>query len=238
MYVVGFAGPARVGKSAATSHLAQTARDKGWFVKILPFAGPLKREASERGFGKEDNPEEYRKFCQEYGAEMRAENENHWLERWMDDVKSARDSHREMDHLGPLLIIADDVRYENELKAITDGGGTTVFLHPGERLLPEADAEWRTHESEGLANTLIGNSDMIKEQFDYCMMNDKENHRIRTWASSFFNLIVNFPGSPEQVCTCEGCAAVLENRDANIDQLLSDLEDLVDGMDDDREDDE
>lgn len=233
MYVVGFAGPARVGKTAITTELATVAREAGWRVHVMPFAGPLKRKAEEKGFGKTENPEAYRKFCQEYGADRRSLDKNYWLHQWRDDLKAARDLHWEIDGPGPLLIIADDVRYENEQKAIRDAGGSLVFLHPGERPLDEADAEWRTHESEMLANTLVGNKEMIKDEFDYCLMNDKSDADLAKWAKNFFSIVINFPG--EQVCDCEGCQALLENRAASVDQLLKDLEDLMDNKDDDIE---
>jgi hypothetical protein len=230
MYVVGFAGPARVGKTAVTTELARVARDAGWTVHTMPFAGPLKKDAEERGFGKDSNPDEYRKFCQDHGAEMRAKNVNHWLDRWTEDLTELRNKHWEIDGSGPLLVIADDVRYENEHQAIRQSGGSLVFLHPGQRQLPEADAAWRTHESEMLANTMVGNKDMCSDLFDYTMMNDKETKKLGPWAKAFFNQVVNFPGSPELVCTCEGCNAMLENREASIDDLLKDLEDLMDGL--------
>ena len=232
MYVVGFAGPARVGKTAVTTELALTARESGWDVKIMPFAGPLKNSAAEQGFGKTEDPEGYRKYCQEHGAEMRATDENYWLNQWRADVKEARDNHWKADSKRPLLIIADDVRYENELEAISSANGSLVFIHPGERLLPEADAEWRTHESEMLANTMIGNPDMVSTHFDYQLMNDKESFQLAKWAKAFFGQVINFPGSDDQICQCEGCRAMLENREADVDKLLLDLEDLMDDIDD------
>ena len=238
MIVTGFAGPARVGKTAITNELVKVAVKAGWRVEVMPFAGPLKREATERGFGKEDNPEGYRKFCQEHGAEMRAQDENHWLDQWNADLVKLRNKHWEDDGDGPLLIIADDVRYENEQQAIRGNGGGLVFLHPGERMLEEADAAWRTHESEMLANTMIGNTEMCTELFDYVMYNDKSDAKLKAWAASYFSLIVNFAGSPEQVCECEGCRALLENRPASVDTLLKDLEDLMDDMNKPKDDDE
>lgn len=235
MYVVGFAGPARVGKTAITNELMTMATSQGWRVEVMPFAGPLKNAADEAGFGKDVDPDGYRKYCQEVGAERRAEDENYWLNQWNADVVAIRDKHWEEDTNKPLLVIADDVRYENELNAIRNGGGTTIFLSPGDRELPEAAAAWRTHESEMLANTMIGNDDMRAEYFDYNMINDKESTTLASWAKNFFNMVVNFPGTAGQICDCEGCKALLENRNASVDQLLADLEDLMEEMDNDIE---
>lgn len=218
-----------MGKSEITKTLAKVARDAGWRVEVIPFALPLKQEAEARGFGKETDPEGYRKFCQEHGAAMRADDENHWLSRWQTLVEAQWDKTKETDG-PPLLIIADDVRYDNEHQAVRKGGGNVVFLHPGERQLEDADASWRTHESEMLANTLIGNPDMRTELFDYTMFNDQPEESLSVWAKSFFNLVVNFPGSPEQMCECEGCVARLENRKASVEKLLQELEELADSM--------
>lgn len=239
MQVVGFAGPARVGKTEITKALAKVARDAGWRVEVIPFAQPLKQEAYARGFGKESDPGGYRTFCQEHGAAMRAEDENYWLSRWQEMVEKQWDNCKEVDG-PPLLIIADDVRYDNEHQAVRKGGGNVVFLHPGNRELDEASAPWRTHESEMLANTCIGDPDLRKELFDFTMFNDQPSDLLPVWAKGFFDMIVNFPGSPEQVCECEGCMARLENRKASVETLLQQLEELADSMerdlDDDKED--
>ena len=228
MIVIGFAGPARVGKTHVTNALREEAIAQGWDVKIIPFAQPLKDEAQAQGFGKEENPTGYRQFCQEEGAARRAENPNHWLDKWYDCIKAARKV--EDDSMKPLLVIADDVRYDNELGAIRKNGGNVVFLHPGERELPEASAEWRTHESEMLANTVVGNTDMHRNMFDFVVMNDNDEVNIQKWAEVFFREVLNFPGSDEQRCDCEGCMAKLENRPIDQDEITNQLKDLLDSM--------
>ncbi len=233
MQVVGFAGPARVGKSFTTDALSNEAKLRGWEVVVLPFAGPLKREAKERGYGKEENPEMYRKFCQDHGAEMRAQDPKHWLKRWLEDLRDVREGHFENDKSEkPLLVIVDDVRYENELTLISKSGGYTFFVSPGERELPEADAEWRTHESEMMANTLIGNPTLAEQMFDYVMRNEGDPKDIKRWATAVMKSLVSWPGDKDTMCDCEGCNASLENRPVDQDKVNQELEDLLDELDD------
>jgi hypothetical protein len=231
MQVVGFAGPARVGKSFATNALKTKAEEQGWTVMVLPFAGPLKREAEAKGFGKDNNPEEYRKFCQEHGAEMRSLDSEHWVKRWLDDLRDVRTGHFENDsNESPLLIIADDVRYENELELITEGGGYTFFLSPGDRELPEADAAWRTHESEMLANSMVGNHALAKQEFDYVVLNEGTPEDMDRWAHAVMKLVISHPGDESMICDCEGCNASLENRPVDQDTIAKELDDLLDDL--------
>ena len=228
MIVLGFAGPARVGKTHVTNALREVAIQQGWDVQVIPFAQPLKDEAQANGFGKDDNPEEYRRFCQEEGAARRAEDSNYWLNKWYDCINDARTAERDSDR--PLLVIADDVRYDNELGAIRKHGGQVIFLTPGERELPEASASWRTHESEMLANTVLGNLDMHRNMFDYVVYNNNDERNINTWGEVFFRDAINFPGSEEQRCKCEACIAKLENRPVDPDEINKQLKDLLDDM--------
>ena len=230
MQVIGFAGVARVGKSYATNALKEVAEKAGWSVIILPFAKPLKDEAEERGFGKESNPDAYRKFCQEHGAEMRAQDSNHWLDRWYMMIKDIKTKEANDEYDGPVLVIADDVRYENELAAIRGNSGMVLYLSPGERVLEEADADWRKHESEALANSVLGNRKMHENMFDYFVLNHGEADGMVKWAENFFKCVVNFPGSPEEVCTCEGCMHKIENRPIDKDILNKELDDLLDKL--------
>jgi hypothetical protein len=238
MQVVGFAGPARVGKSSTTEALKLEATSKGWEVIVLPFAGPLKREAERQGFGKKTDPAGYRKFCQEHGAEMRAQDSSHWLNLWIEDLKDVRQGHFNNDKSEkPLLIIVDDVRYENELEMIDGSGGYTFFLTPGERELPEAAAEWRTHESEMMANTLIGNPKLAEQTFDYVVRNDGPVEDITRWSKAVVKSLISWPGDKDSVCDCEGCIASLENRPVNQDKINKELEDLLDELEGDDDDD-
>lgn len=231
MQVVGFAGPARVGKSFTTEALKKEAEGMGWEVIVLPFAGPLKREAARQGFGKEENPEAYRKFCQEHGALERQKNPEHWVKMWLEDLKDVRTGHFENDKSEkPLLVISDDVRYQNELQLLNEAGGYTFFVTPGERELPEADAAWRTHESEMMANTMVGNLKLAQQEFDFVVHNEDITANLNTWSKAVMKLVVSHPGDDDSMCDCEGCKASLENRPVDQDQVAKELEDLLDDL--------
>ena len=231
MQVIGFAGVGRVGKSYSTNALKEVAERKGWKVFIVPFAKPLKDEAKDKGFDKDTKPDEYRKFCQEHGAAMRAKNHDHWLDEWYRLVRDLSRQERDDDSGAPYLVISDDVRYENELNAIRKNSGQVIYLLPGERILIEADSAWRKHESEMLANTVLSSPDLYKHMFDFFVLNNGEEGTLSTWANRFFKDIISCPGDLKDRCTCEGCQAALENRPVNKDKLNAELDDLLNDID-------
>ena len=242
MYVIGFAGPARVGKTYMTEALAAAATSAGWEVRVIPFAKPLKDDAAAEGFTKTQDPDGYRKYCQEVGAEARAKDPNVWLTRWRDLLKETRNNHFNDDtNNKPLLVIADDVRYENELEASSSANGTNVCLSAEDRELEDAGADWRTHESEMLANTMVGNAELAKQTFDYVVLNNGKPEESERWALAMMKLVIGFPGNDDDQCACEGCNASLENRPVDQDNLANELDnllkDLEDQMDFDEEDD-
>lgn len=237
MQVIGIAGPARVGKSYATNALKDLAEGLGYTVEIIPFAKPLKDEAASMGFDKDTNPEEYRQFCQDEGSKMRAVNPDHWLNAWEKLVVATRDAHFANDKCpNPLLILADDVRYDNERDLITNSKGITVFLHSGDRVLEDASASWRTHESEMLANTLVGDLDRAAELFDYVTLNNAKELEMQAWAKTLLMNDVFFPGTKAQQCGCEGCNAALGNRPVDKDQVMDDLDNWLNKMEDNDDD--
>ncbi len=231
MQVIGFAGVARVGKSYSTNALKEVAEQQGWKVFIVPFAKPLKDAAEQKGFAKDTNPEEYRKFCQDHGAEMRAADPDHWLNKWYSLVRTIQKEEAADDSGCPYLIISDDVRYENELNAIRKNNGLAVYLHPGDRVLEGAGEAWRTHESEMLANTVLGNHEMYAHMFDFFVKNNGEVKALMGWALRFFKDIINFPGDLRDRCDCEGCNAALENRPVDTDKVNQELDDLLNDID-------
>lgn len=232
MIVIGFAGPARVGKSFVTESLKDQAEAAGWNVTVLPFAKPLKDEASANGFGKEVDPEGYRKYCQEVGASARADNPDHWLDGWRDLLTEIAQAERADESGTPYLVIADDVRYDNELAAIRSGGGTVLFMHPGERELPEADAAWRTHESEDLANHAVGSWELHKNMFDGVVYNSTTTEELISWGKFYFDNELNDPSDGRTTCDCEACVANWENRPIDADKQAEELDDILKNIDD------
>lgn len=234
MIVVGLSGKARTGKSHLTRELFTAAENLGWEVRVAPFAGPLKREAAEKGFGKDENPSAYREYCQTHGAGMRAEDPDHWVRKWYKDIEVLRVE--EMDIDKPLLVLVDDVRYQNEVDILRRKGGTVCYVKHGKRPIDDPDGEWRKHESELIANELETLDDqMIKDRgYHYVIHNDGDPD-LSKWAVNFINKVCICDD-----CPCEACCSSIENRnpdakkiDDELRDLLDDLEDKLDERDDD-----
>ena len=231
MQVIGFAGVARVGKSYSTNALKEVAEQQGWKVFVVPFAKPLKEAAAKMGYGKDTNPEKYREFCQDHGAKMRAKDKDYWLNQWYTLVRDIQKQERNEDNPSPYLVISDDVRYENELNAIRKNGGLALYLQPGDRTLEGASEEWRKHESEMLANQVLGQKELYRHMFDFFVTNTGKEGTLGPWAARFFKDIINSPGDIKDRCDCEGCNAALENRPVNKKALESELDDLLNDID-------
>jgi len=152
MTVIGVGGHYRAGKDVIAGRLI---RAHG-FTRIA-FADCLKREV-ERIFGKtlrayastvygrggaemahkllwEIKDDVVRAMLQEHGTELRrAEDPEYWIKAWKREVLTA----------GKRLIVAADVRFENELDAVRSLGGWTILVRrPG--------FEGDSHVSEALA---------------------------------------------------------------------------------------
>ena len=219
MIVVGFCGRARTGKSTLCRELYAAAEHKGWDVEILPFAGPLKRAAEAAGCGKAENPEGYRKYCQTHGAGERAKNPDHWLNLWEADLKNLAKASYEEDR--PLLVLADDVRYENELKLLIQHRAVVAFVKHGSRTIEDPNGEWRQHESEHLANAyeVSDKQSLYRQGFNYVIENDKGTDHLGMWAEAFVDGL-----SDAESCTCEGCMAMFEHRQFDVKKILDEID--------------
>lgn len=150
MKIVGFIGKAGSGKSTCASQLVRVLQGHGYSVAVLPFAAPLKRIAREMGWdGVKDD--KGRRLLQLLGTECGREciDVNIWVDLW---VKAVNGLEGVVD-----VVIADDVRFENEAQAIHSLGGKvirvtgnhspeiglteTAKIHASENLLPEAVAD-------------------------------------------------------------------------------------------------
>lgn len=152
MQVIGFIGLAQSGKTVLAKEVARIAFDNGLTPKVMSFAGSLKRAAVECGADKEKQPELYRKFCQEVGNNMRnpayvpgVTGPDYWVQRTGEEMKKY--------HSQSMVLIFDDVRYDNEVRLLTSVGAEIVYVDRGEEL-PNPTAEFRKHESEKLAYDL------------------------------------------------------------------------------------
>ena len=197
---------------------------------MLSFASPIKEQADSYGYSKTTNPEKYRNFCQTLGAKARAKNPNHWLDKWLESLKALIKEEEEDTDGCPYIVFIDDCRYENEIETIQRLGGKVYFINPGERELPESQASWRKHESEMLANHALGNWEKYQSLFNGIIYNDGSIERLNQWAYDFFNIIIHFPGDWDDVCNCEACNSLTENRIIDETKLLEDIEKALDNF--------
>lgn len=116
MLVIGICGDATIGKTT----LAQMLESRLTPAKICPFAGPLKQAALDLGWnGKKDA--KGRKLLQLLGTDVGRNciSETIWEDKWRKQIgEQARD--------GIEYMIADDVRFPNELALIKEVGGVVI----------------------------------------------------------------------------------------------------------------
>ena len=195
MKFIQLCGAGRSGKSTIAKMLWNIAYEHNYIPIVLPFAKALKEEAAEYGFTKEDKPEEYRKYCQKWGAGRRKEDPDYWvkkvnecvLEYMLKELELSKTNER-FEH----LIIQDDVRYMNEIAYGRSVDAYQIFVTTGDRDLPELMDDWRNHESEQLAFKVeLGDPDytelfheFLVNDGDYNLLNDTVNERFITWVSS------------------------------------------------------
>ena len=227
MIILGLSGKARTGKSTLCTYLWNAAHELGWVVSSFPFAGPLKKEASDKGYTKESNPKMYREYCQSIGAKKRQENPDHWTNLWFNSLKNAYKEEMEEAHV-PVLYLVDDVRYDNEIKLLNKIGAVTCFVKHLDREIEDPKGAWRDHESEKLANTLEETKDdEIKQtlKYNFVVHNNKEPEELKAWASDFIKYI-----SAIDPCLCESCMANFEMREPNVKKLDEELKEFMDDV--------
>lgn len=126
---IGIAGPMLSGKSTAAGVLA-----KRYNAEIIPFAAPLKAFAKQLGWnGKKD--ERGRRLLQLLGTECGRQciDPDIWVKQWIHYIETQTFAS---------VIIADDVRFENEATKIRELGGKIIHLdRPGYDLGPHASEQ-------------------------------------------------------------------------------------------------
>lgn len=156
MKIIQISGKGRVGKTTLANQIQKLAFELGYIPVIVPFANAIKTAAAVQGLTKENNPEEYRKFCQHIGAEKRKEDPDYWVVRSFESIQDLMlkevDNKKENKKHWEYVVIQDDVRYMNEIAFGRELAAIQIFIDSGMRKLAEHDFEWRNHESEKLAN--------------------------------------------------------------------------------------
>lgn len=121
---IGICGYARSGKTELAKAIVKRVRRSGSGASIVPFAGKVK-DIARRWFGWDGRKNEPgRRLLQVIGTEAgRAYDPDLWVKWWERGHASVS---------GGWLIIADDVRFPNEVEAIRSRGGIIVRVdRPG-----------------------------------------------------------------------------------------------------------
>jgi hypothetical protein len=170
MRLIQISGVGRVGKTTLAHMVCKEAFELGYRPVIIPFADAIKKAAAKKGLTKESNSEEYRKFCQKTGASKRKKNPDHWVDETekaiLEYMEKEVNNKRELLTNWEYVIVQDDVRYMNELAFGRKLAAIQLFVYAGDRQIPEHNAEWRTHESETLANQVSAFMGMANSEYD------------------------------------------------------------------------
>lgn len=169
MRLIQLSGIGRVGKTTAAHMICKAAFNLGYRPVIVPFAQAIKMDAAEKGITKEANSQKYREYCQAIGAKKRKEDPEYWVNKtyktiheYMLKEVDNKKSHTNWEY----VIVQDDVRYMNELAFGRNLAAIQLFIHAGDRVVDEANADWRQHESETLANQVVAFMGSPNSEYD------------------------------------------------------------------------
>lgn len=199
--------------------------EDGYTPAYLPFAAALKEDASRAGYGKDVNPVEYRKYCQNWGAKRRQENQDYWIERWVKQYEKYMYKETSGERESETVILVDDCRYVNETEAIKLRGGKTIFIAGGERTLADEDSPWRKHESEALANLIektIKHRPSALTPFCHLFWNNKSLEDLEE------NILFAYEDWLEDdPCKCELCFARREGRSPDMTTVFEEIKEIL-----------
>lgn len=240
MEIILLAGQAGVGKTTAAKTIASEAFNKGFIPVLESFAGPIKQEAADKGYTKEDFPEKYRKYCQTRGAMARQESPDYWVDLMKERISKLcieeREDFNKEKKYWEKVVIVDDCRYLNEINLGIMSKASLVFLSYGEREFDKGGS-WRVHESESMANSVADGDKDLNELFDHILENDGSQKSFEAAIKALVPDLLGFKLDTEEECTCPGC---LYDTKLGIEELLEllDFENIEREYDDEEEHDE
>ena len=231
MQLIVIAGKARVGKTTLAKIIAEKSFELGFIPKLMSFASPIKECASKRGLTKEDNPEKYRKFCQELGQSKREEDPNYWVDILEKNLLSEiTEESKDLDNnkkYWERCVIIDDCRYLNEIEFSEDYDATTIFINSGKRDIPSSNSNWRNHHSEDLANKVEGGHNTYRDLFTHIISNNKEQEDLENLVNPLIPVWLGINPPETARCQCESCRATREDRMIDMDKCIQELVDLL-----------
>jgi len=236
MQIIMIAGKAGVGKTTIASIIADEVFNLGLVPVLLSFAGPLKKDAKDKGYDKVEFPEKYRSYCQDVGAAMRELDADHWVKLMhasIEEVIVAEQLHIDQgDKFWERCVIIDDCRYVNEIAYGIAEDAVRLFISSGKRKL--CDYEWRKHDSEALANLIEsgeGHGTEYRDLFQHIIYNDKTagslDDRLREMVPIWCGTKVG-NGERGLLCGCEGCRSKRSGKTPFSETLFGELMDLID----------
>jgi hypothetical protein len=230
------AGKAGVGKTTIAGTIAAEAFKLGLVPVLLSFAGPLKKDAKERGYDKKEFPDKYRAYCQDIGEAMRELDDDHWVKLMHGSIQEVLIEEQlhidNNDKFWERCVIIDDCRYVNEIAYGMSEDAVRIFISSGKRKL--CDSEWRKHGSEALANLIEsgkGHGIEYRDLFNHIIYNDSTkgnlDERLKEMVPIWCGTKVG-KGERGLMCGCEGCRAKRSGKTPFSETLFGELMDLID----------
>ena len=117
MQIIMLSGKARVGKTWLAKEIADYSFEQGQIPVLLSLADGIKDEAQKLGLTKEEQPKEYREFCQTLGVEKRNQDRDYWVGVLKDKINHHRslevkENQKEYDELFEYYLVNEDTKEE------------------------------------------------------------------------------------------------------------------------------
>lgn len=157
--IIGICGSAYAGKTTVADIIRDASTNP---YTIIPFAKALKDMAKSFGWdGKKD--EKGRRFLQLLGTDVgRCYIPTFWVDRWEDAVMNSFDS------FSDAFVIADDVRFPNEVESVKGAGGIVLKI-----LADEEMRQQRAHDKgEKLPPAHASEVGIPDEDIDHVIVNN------------------------------------------------------------------
>ena len=237
MQFIMLGGKGGVGKTALARYIAEYAFSKGLRPRIISFADVIKRESEDAGYSKVEEPEKYRKYCQEAGKKHREEDPDYFIKKFNETFLSLWDEEKELltdgNKFWEYVVIVDDCRFLNEVAYGRHYSATQIFISSGDRELYENDFPWRKDPSEEMSMRIEDGNKDYGELFSWVLLNDgtweELTNKIKEYLPMWCGLDADTCGEID--CDCEFCSSVKDEVTEN-DILREIYEEMIEYLDD------